>query len=178
MLTVSPHLCCFLSTHQLQTCPWSSLSDYAFCFYSENANLTQEVEVEGLDHPRGKGSLAYGDVSWQFWTCTLCFFHTCGFVALGQHMQWKKINNHLPAWVFTCVPQSVSLHLTCESVCACVVPTTYYFSRCHFLLIHHVPLPLSLFSFCTSHRVCVLVRAQIISFPSYLSRHIYIYYFY
>lgn len=33
-----------------------SLAEYAFCFYYENANLTQEVQVEGQGYPRDKGT--------------------------------------------------------------------------------------------------------------------------
>lgn len=141
-------------------------------------------QLKGTATPEEKTIFTDLDLSWQFATharvhvcvSTVCFcvcmwlWHVfiCCFMTAYAFEKKKKISSHVPTWAFTCVRKCVSLHHTCDfmSVCGCVVPASYCLSRCHLLPSQHVSsLSLSLSSFCTSRGVCVLLGAQIISFP-------------
>ncbi len=90
------------------------------------------MQVEGSSDPRGKVSTyTYLPIF-----CPFLYDCICTKQKLTIVCQLECAPVCLRAFRFT---SPVSLCL-----CACVVPTTYYFSRCHLLLIQHVSLSLSL----------------------------------
>lgn len=126
LLTVKLHLCCFLNTHHLKSSFWQpealslSLSLIMLSVSScKNVNLIQEVEgggwgegvFEEWSNPKGKISFTDADTFWHMdMDVSMCilsvFIHIVALAQLLFVPLWfekKKIHNHVPGWVFTCV---------------------------------------------------------------------------